>query len=168
MSEDTLFTPFAWVGSPLMEEFYVLLLDVACVECYFYHGFVVSQRGKFYLGCLECFFGYGETVGVACHHANHFATMLTKGFNGFEATSASRDEVFYHYHFHAFLQIAFDEVGHAVVFGFRTYVGEGKAQCIGYECTLCDSTCGYTCNGVGFGILFGYDAAQLELYKTAK
>lgn len=168
MSEDTLLTPFARIGSPLMEEFYVLLLDVACVECYFHHGFVVSQGGKFYLGCLECLFGYGESVGVASYHADNFATMLTKGFNGFEATSASRDEVFYHYHFHAFLQIAFDEVGHAVVFGFRTYVGEGKAQCIGYECTLCDSTCGYTCNGVGLGILFGYDAAQFELYKTAK
>ena len=159
--------PGGGVGAPTGEQRKLAFVDVAHTASGFDYGFVVGERGQFDIGGGEGFGGHGETIGEAGHHAENFETGCAKGFDGFEAASAGGDEVFDYHNACAFGEGAFDEVAHAVVFGFRTNVAHGESEFIGDQRTLCNGTRGYTGNGGGFGILATNEFGKLLFHERA-
>ena len=126
---------------------------------------VVGQGDELHAGIGKSFLCHRETVCVAGHHANDLAACLTDGLYGFQRTASRGDKVFHDDHLLARLQVAFNQVLHAMIFRFRPYIDEGHVQRIGHEGSLCDGSCSHTGYDVGIGEVFenGVDNAQLDV-----
>ncbi len=109
-------------------------------------GVVVGEGVELYIGVLEVIVCYLKTIGEYGGHALYIATFFAKSVYGDEAALAGRYEVFDNYYGLAFMDLAFDLIGEAVLFLFAAHIYEWFAQFLCYEGTLSNATGGYACD----------------------